>query len=169
GVIRKEPGIPDSLVKMTVSRFYLSFKIAEIEVVTDLDASGEVMIDGDAFQQILGNLLSNVEKYAASGKFASIHTRREGNNTVLTVRDKGPGIPAKHRRKIFQPFYRCSHNLTDAAGTGIGLAVVRDLSRRHGGGVTVGPGNPGTVFTVRLHTPPVDEKEGSIDEEDPDC
>jgi signal transduction histidine kinase len=163
-VIRREPEVPDSLVMLTLSRFSLSFKIAGIEAETDLHTSGKVMIDGDAFQQILGNLLSNVEKYAADGKFVSIQTRSEGDNTVLTVRDKGAGIPVKHRHRIFQPFYRCSHNLTDAAGTGIGLAVVRDLARRHGGGAAVGPGNPGTVFTVRLHTPP---GEGEADEKDP--
>jgi signal transduction histidine kinase len=152
-ILHPEPVVPDEVTKEVIARFALAFEIAGIKIVLDLHAGKTVMMDQDAYQQILGNLLSNVEKYAAAGKKVLITTEQQDDITRFSVRDFGPGIPAGLRKKIFKPFYRGSHNLTDAAGTGIGLAIVMDLVKRHRGDVQVENADSGARFTVTLHTP----------------
>ncbi|MEM9492935.1 MAG: HAMP domain-containing sensor histidine kinase, partial [Myxococcota bacterium] len=103
---------------------------AEIAVPDDLT----VYADRDALGQIIANLLSNVDKYAAAGGRVEIAAGRRGARAWLRVSDRGPGIPAAHRDKIFRPFYRMSDKLADGVtGTGIGLAIARELARRLGG------------------------------------
>ncbi len=114
-----------------------------------------VMADPDAVEQILYNLVSNVEKYAADGKFVGVKHAADGDRTVLEVWDRGPGIPEGERQRVFEPFYRASDKLTDGvAGSGIGLAIARELARLHGGDLRVVPQETGARFSCRLHTPP---------------
>jgi signal transduction histidine kinase len=117
----------------------------------------EVLLDADAMGQILGNLLGNVEKYAASGGRVDVATASEGDTTVVDVADRGPGIPAWARERVFKPFFRLSNRVTEGvAGTGIGLSIARDLARLHGGDLVLLPGGPGASFRLTLHTPRAD-------------
>jgi len=119
------------------------------------NAAAPVLVDSDALTQIIENLLSNVEKYAATGGVVTITTRQAGGCTTLAVADRGPGIPAKARERVFEPFERLGDQVTEAAqGTGIGLAVVRELARLHGGQALVRDAAVGATFEVTLHTPP---------------
>jgi two-component system sensor histidine kinase SenX3 len=71
----------------------------------------------------------------------------------VIVEDQGPGIPARERSRIFEPFYRGGHAAVgNIPGSGLGLAIVRHVAAEHGGKVTVesGPGGQGSVFTIRL-------------------
>ncbi len=106
-----------------------------------------VMTDPYAFDRILGNLLSNAAKFSPPETVIEIAGRREGDEVALSVRDHGPGIPEDARERIFELFYRRSGQ---ARGTGIGLAVVRDLVKLHGGRVEARNAGPGAVFTVHL-------------------
>lgn len=117
------------------------------------------LIDRDALQQIVHNLLSNAEKYAGA---VEVNVWLEGTGDTLTVDviDKGPGIPESARERIFQPFFRISNSLTDGvAGTGIGLSIARELARLHGGDVFVVPSPAGLLVRVRLHAPLCQESE----------
>ena len=68
--------------------------------------------------------------------------------------DDGPGIPLRERRRVFEPFYRVSNRLTDGvAGTGIGLAIARDLARLHGGDLVLDDSPAGACFTFSFHAP----------------
>ena len=78
----------------------------------------------------------------------------DNDQTTIVVSDNGPGIAPKQREKIFQPFYRISNKLTDGvSGTGIGLAIARDLARLHGGDLVLIPGKTGATFKITLRTP----------------
>ena len=93
-----------------------------------------IRTDADMLGQILGNLLSNVEKYAATGEKLDITVEQSEKATKFTVRDYGPGIPASMHERIFEPFFRVSDKLSDGStGTGIGLGIARDLARLLGG------------------------------------
>jgi signal transduction histidine kinase len=119
----------------------------EYEAVADEDG----LLDRDVVEQITGNLLGNVEKYAVSGKRVTIRTGRTGETLSVWVADDGPGIPARERERIFAPFYRISNRLTDGvAGTGIGLSIARDLARLHGGDLVLEPSEKGACFRVTL-------------------
>jgi signal transduction histidine kinase len=91
-------------------------------------------VDESAFRQILLNFLDNAAKYGPRGQEIRLSVAREDGAVSVSVEDRGPGIPAAEREKIWARFYRLERDRHSAvAGTGIGLAVVRDLARLQGG------------------------------------
>jgi signal transduction histidine kinase len=115
-------------------------------------AGTELALDADAFAQVLINLVDNALKFSsgADRKEIEIASRLETDGWVLfTVRDFGPGIPKGQLKKIFELFYRPPDELTRAtAGTGIGLALVLQLTAAMGGRVEVRNCEPGAEFRV---------------------
>ncbi len=146
-----------AVVDEVIARCAAAFKPAldgkAISVQLDLHASVLVSFDPEALEQILNNLISNVEKYAASGGALRIESSQDGDFSTIDVRDFGPGIAARERKRIFDPFYRVSSKLSDGvAGTGIGLDIARQLARLHGGDVTLLNVANGACFRVTLRT-----------------
>lgn len=111
-----------------------------------------IQADADALAQVLYNLLSNVEKYAASGRAAHLTLQAQPNSRIITVTDLGPGIPAGSEERIFEQFYRAHDSLSSGIpGSGLGLALVRRLVTLHGGSVQAANApDGGAVFTVTL-------------------
>jgi signal transduction histidine kinase len=107
--------------------------------------------DAHRLDRVLGNLLSNAIKYSRPGSAIVLSLRPEAPDwAVLDVRDQGVGIPAADVPRIFERFARAS-NVGGAAGSGIGLAVVRQIVEAHGGRITVrSQEGLGSTFTVRL-------------------
>jgi len=110
--------------------------------------------DAQAIEQIVVNLLDNALKYAAIGAHPQIRVALEQRpgRAVLRVQDRGPGIPAAERERVFQRFVRVERaSSAHTPGTGLGLSLVRDLARAHGGEVEVHarPGG-GADFAVWL-------------------
>ncbi len=97
----------------------------------------DVAVDGDAvrLRQIVSNLLSNALKFTPSGGRVTMSVVGRDDTAILEVRDTGPGIPPEEIGRVFDRFYRGPS--VRAGGSGIGLAVVRDLVRAHGGEVSV--------------------------------
>lgn len=134
---------PDRLAERCLEGFREGFEEKGIRIDLDLDCPGELRLDADAFEQMLGNLLSNAEKYgcrptvdgeAAPAPWIGIRTREETGGVLVEVLDGGPGLPASAAGRAFQPFQRFHTSHTDAqGGAGLGLAIVRDLARLHGG------------------------------------
>ena len=108
--------------------------------------------DQGAFRQILINLLENAVKYGPAGQTVRVRLRRAGGAARLEVEDRGPGIPAKDRERIWAAFQRLDRDVNSAvAGSGIGLSVVRELAERHGGRAWVEDGaQGGACFVVEL-------------------
>ncbi|MGE6761632.1 ATP-binding protein [Corallococcus interemptor] len=119
-----------------------------------------VYVDPEMWEKVVLNLLSNAVKYTHHGEIR-VSLRWEDAQAVLSVEDTGVGIPEEELPRVFERFYRVrvtqgrSHE-----GTGIGLALVQELVKLHGGGVAVTSQlGRGTTFTVRLprgtaHLPP---------------
>jgi signal transduction histidine kinase len=116
-------------------------------------AARPVRADPDALEQILGNLISNVEKYAAQGRYLGIELAQDEVQTSVRVQDHGPGVPPRDRQRVFEPFVRLGDRLLDATGTGIGLTIARELARRHGGSLELLPAERGAIFELRLPNP----------------
>lgn len=148
----------DDCVGEVVEQFRPSLARKCIAIELDLQAPAPIQADRDAIAQIIANLISNVEKYAANGKLLRITTRQTPEQTRLDVRDQGPGIPRRYRKRIFQPFFRIRGDLTEGvSGTGIGLGIARELARMHGGDLTLETNPQGALFRVilaTLHEPP---------------
>lgn len=138
--VSPKPSSLDEVVSATVERWRPLLEGKGIAVTTDLAAPGHARLDPDAIEQILGNLLSNVEKYAAQGKEARISTAAGQSAVKLVVEDRGPGIPPAKADRVFAPFERLRSDLTEGvSGTGIGLTISRELAAAHGGSLEVDP------------------------------
>jgi len=149
--LRRTRGDLDVAVRDTVEHFRPLIESKGVHITLDLSTPDEIPFDRDVVEQILGNLLSNVEKYAASGEQLTIATRHENGGSIITVADEGPGVPRAEREKIFEPFYRVSDRLTDGvAGTGLGLSLSRELARLHGGDLKLLDSDTGARFEVTL-------------------
>jgi len=115
------------------------------------NAPSPVKADPDIVEQILHNLISNVEKYAASGKYLGISSHQEDGLVRIRINDHGPGIPKTDTEKIFNPFWRGNDSLTEGvSGTGIGLTISRELARLHGGELILSDHQQGAEFTLTL-------------------
>ena len=84
-------------------------------------------------KRVFENLVTNAVKY---GDRARVGLVKDGGGLVVTVDDDGPGLPGQELEKVFQPFYRLDHSRSrTSGGSGLGLAVVRNIVRAHGGEV----------------------------------
>ncbi len=112
------------------------------------------LCDPDAIAQILVNLLSNAEKYAAQQKEISIRTNLTAHRLNVEVLDRGPGVPSGLEEKIFDPFFRADDSLSSGVqGSGLGLTLARRIARDHGGDVTCHPREGGgSIFTLQIPT-----------------
>jgi signal transduction histidine kinase len=140
------------LVREVLEQFAPLAAAREVRLVAQLDESAEGAVDGDAFRQVLLNLLDNAVKYGPRGQELRVELERDGARLRLSVDDEGPGVPVRARRRVFDRFQRLERDRRSAvAGTGIGLAVVRDLALRHGGRASVEDGSRGGArFVVEL-------------------
>lgn len=88
----------------------------------------EVLIDGQRFQQVLANFLSNAAKFSPKNKPVDVAVQRRDGSVRVAVRDHGPGIPAKFRAHIFEKFSQAdSSDSRQKGGTGLGLAITKEL------------------------------------------
>jgi signal transduction histidine kinase len=96
------------------------------------DITGEpVIVRGDPtlLRRMIRNLIENAKLHGSPP--IEVRVRREGDRATLTVSDGGDGIPAGERERVFAPFYRLRG--TRSQGSGLGLALVRQIARQHGG------------------------------------
>jgi signal transduction histidine kinase len=101
---------------------------------------------------VVGNLLSNAIKYSPDGGAVTVDATRDGDAISVSVTDAGIGIPAEARERIFDRFYRVDSSETRTiGGTGLGLSLVREIVREHGGSVSVDSiDGRGSTFSVTL-------------------
>lgn len=146
---------PDMVVEGVLDSFRPALDNRGIVIDFVRGASDPMRLDSDVLEQILGNLLSNVEKYAKGADRVRIKTSATAEQFWMDVADNGPGIPKSEQTRVFEPFYRVSNTLTDGVvGTGIGLSICRDLARFHGGDIELLPDDTGTRFHVVLKCVP---------------
>jgi signal transduction histidine kinase len=100
-------------------------------------------------RRALRNLLENARRYG--GGEVELQVQRKGGRVELRVCDRGPGVPEAYRERIFEPFFRLPGHAEKAGGVGLGLALVRQIAERHGGGVSCsGRHGGGSCFTLAL-------------------
>ncbi|WP_280152597.1 HAMP domain-containing sensor histidine kinase [Piscinibacter sp. XHJ-5] len=110
-----------------------------------------IAVTGDErlLRRALRNLLENAKRYG--GDEVTVDARRESGRVLLRVCDRGPGVPAGQRERIFEPFYRLPGHAEQAGGVGLGLSLVRQIAERHGGRVRCEPREGGgSCFVLAL-------------------
>ena len=120
----------------------------EIDLALDEDVP-PIALDPDALHQIVINLVRNAIDASPTGGRISVGTRYRTDpvRLVVDIEDQGPGVPAERRDRIFEPFF----STKGQRGTGLGLAVARKLTERHGGSLgLVDKSDPGALFRIVL-------------------
>ena len=119
----------------------------------DVEVDGEpVTVNGDRtlLRRLVRNLVENAQRYGG-GTPIDVSVTREDDRAVLDVIDHGPGVPEAERQRIFEPFYRLAGGAETGRGSGLGLALVLDIARRHGGdAVCLAAEGGGSRFRVEL-------------------
>jgi len=110
----------------------------------------DALMDESLLRHIIGNLLSNAVKYSPEGSPVDLKLARQGGEAVITVQDRGIGIPMADQARLFEAFHRAS-NVGETPGTGLGLLLVKHCVELHQGSISVqSQEGIGTIFTVRL-------------------
>lgn len=105
-----------------------------------LRMKGELSVTGDEdrLRRVMANLISNAIKYSPDGGEVTVEATRSNGNVLIAVEDHGIGIPPEARERVFDRFYRVDSSETrQIGGTGLGLALVREIMKAHGGDVGV--------------------------------
>jgi len=105
-----------------------------------VDAQANIFVDGDErlLRRAIRNLLENAHRYGGGDFEVGLATRQAGparRLVVISVSDRGPGVPEAMRERIFEPFFRMPGHAEQAGGVGLGLALVKQIAERHGGTV----------------------------------
>jgi PAS domain S-box-containing protein len=148
---------PTDLAALTIdlaSAFRSAVEKAGLVLIVDCPPlPGPVYVDRDMWEKIVLNLLSNAFKFTFEGQIR-VELRWRGDRVELRVADTGAGIPEADVGRVFERFHRVRHaRARTHEGTGIGLALVQELARLHGGSVSVtSEEGRGTTFTVSVLT-----------------
>jgi two-component system sensor histidine kinase KdpD len=156
GVVLKRDWVPlDEIVGSALTR--LETRLETRPITVDLASDVPlILVDPVLFQQVFVNLLENADKYTPSGSPLEIRARTAGQCVVIEVSDHGPGLPEGAESRVFEKFFRATHQ--GMPGAGLGLPICKGILEAHGGSITAGnlPG-AGAVFRLTLPcgaTPP---------------
>ena len=124
-----------------------------------------VMADPGRLEQVLVNLLENARKYSPPDKPIHVSLDVTECTVAIAVRDEGVGIPATEQERIFERFQRGSNRDPGVSGLGLGLYIACELTRAHGGELTVEstPG-AGSTFTLILPRPDIEHDEIELEQ-----
>ena len=148
--------IPADVVGRVLANFRPALERRGIEIESEIGGEDPVSLDPDALGQIVGNLLSNVEKYASPGRWLGISCCQKNEMLEVVVRDRGPGIGPAHRERVFNAFERyCDATNEGSSGTGLGLTIARDLAGKMGGTLELLNDASGAAFRLEVPAPPI--------------
>jgi two-component system phosphate regulon sensor histidine kinase PhoR len=148
----------DSLVAGVETDMQTALERRDQRIATTTGADAAVVFGDPAkLHDVIRNLVENAINYGPEGSTIDIATTRVDDGVVLTVADRGPGIPEAELPRIFERFYRVDRSRTrDPGGTGLGLAIVKHLVELHGGRVSAANRDGGgTIVSVVLPVDPL--------------
>jgi len=150
--IRAEPTNMTSLLQEIVAEFVPLAARSESTLVLELEPDVRAHVDPSAIRQIVLNLLDNAVKYGRSGQMIIVRLSDADDCVRLEIQDEGAGIAAQDRSRIWERFWRSdAARAAGITGTGVGLAIVSDLVRLHGGMATAeSAGDGGARIAVTL-------------------
>ena len=125
----------------------------EHPITSDIAHDVHTQGDSDKIYQVVTNLLANARAHTPAGTAIHVATYSADDGTYVTVADKGPGLTAEDQQHVFERFYRVdtSRQRSSSDGNGLGLSIVDEVMKAHGGSVSVSsePGN-GATFTLHF-------------------
>ena len=126
----------DELVQQAIADIYPQLETRQQQIEL---AAEPARVTGDFFalQTLTTNLIENASRYSGAGGRIKVTIQATPAQVILTVEDSGPGISAEHREHVFERFYRGQHDY-DSEGSGIGLAIVKNICNIHGAQISLG-------------------------------
>lgn len=143
------------MVEETLKAFEVRFSQSKFDLVFEVhdEPLPEAVINRDAINQCLVNLIDNAIKYSGDSKRIIVRVGCEETYVTISVIDYGIGIPKNEQRRVFEKFYRVSTGLIhEVRGSGLGLAIVKHTMDAHRGKITV-RSRPGFGSTFTLYLP----------------
>ena len=140
-----------SLVRRTIDSMMPLADRRSLAVTLDVQADFDIEADPARIRQIVYNLLSNAIKFSPESGTVRVTVAADGDDGLVAVADEGPGIPADEHATVFEAFAQGIQGRRQSGGTGLGLALSRQLADAHAGSIellSVPPG--GSTFTLRL-------------------
>lgn len=149
---RKEKQNLSELLTLLLNRYYKS-QIAAGELSLAIDPGIFCEMDSTAFPSIVTNLVDNALKYSPGKKEITVSLKAEKNQAVMSVADKGCGIAAQDKPRVFHKFFRAGNEETRRSkGTGLGLYIVAYLVKNHGGTIKIRDNAPtGSIFEISFY------------------
>lgn len=133
-------------------------RLAWPQISIEFDAPGPVRgnFDASRLREALANLVNNAAKYGTANGNVSVALVHDGSYVVLSVRNTGSAIPADTLATMFEPLRRGHRraNAEDGASLGLGLFIVREVAKAHGGDIAAESTGDSTTFTMRLPDEP---------------
>jgi two-component system sensor histidine kinase KdpD len=152
---RNEAGL-DEIAEVVVAR--LVPRLGDVRVVLDIDDDvPSVAVDEMQLDQVMTNLLENAARHSPPGGEVLVSIEAVEDRVAVRVRDRGPGVPADDRERVFEAFYRGA-SIPDSPGTGLGLAIANAIVTAHGGRIWTEdtPGGGATfAFEIPIEAPSV--------------
>ena len=150
-VLYRQPVDLGALVRACVNRLSL---VATARHTITVSVNGPVWADADAdrIDEVVSNLVENAIRFSPGGGEITVSVTRSDNQGLVSVRDRGIGIPPEDRARVFERFYRAhAASRQDYGGLGIGLWVCHEIVARHGGRIWAEPApEQGTIFSFSL-------------------
>lgn len=159
--IEHQPLDPLTLVEQAIAQAAPQAKERGIALSLQTGASLPLVVgDADRLMQVFLNLLDNAVKYSRPGDRVMVSLQRNEEGVACAIRDTGPGIPARHLPHVTRRFYRAAPQ--EVEGSGLGLALVEEILRRHGSRLEIESCAEGeeTGTCVRFVLPALPEEEG---------
>lgn len=150
--VDREPADVSGVVRDAIESFQPLLPEAKGRIVSELEGGLVAEVHDDSIRQVVLNLLDNAVRYGRDGQTIRVVGSRVGQTVRIRVEDEGEGVPAEERERIFEPFQRGDGSVgTVVVGSGIGLAVVREIVTAHDGHVRVEDApTGGASFVVEL-------------------
>ncbi len=143
--ISQEPHAPSELLSSALSGVEPSLDGRRIELLVDsplpLCAADPAM-----FRTVVLQLVDNALKYSPPDSPITVRAKVEKDSVVFSVADRGPGVRGEDRERVFEKFYRCERDRHRIPGTGMGLAIAREIVHAHGGRIWVDSTQGGSRF-----------------------
>jgi signal transduction histidine kinase len=149
-LVTPKPRRLDALLNEILDGFEPLARSKRTTIARAIDEQIRVPVDAGALRQIVLNLLDNALKYGPTGQTITVTSRCGDGSARIAIEDEGPGVPLADTARIWEPFYRVTSHAASTGGTGIGLAIVKQLVELHHGRAAVDRGARGARFVIEL-------------------
>jgi len=139
------------LVRTVVENCSIEADARNVALVANLDSLPVLEGDEELLRRAVENVLRNAIRHSPPDEKITVTLKADVDEAVLTIRDRGPGVPEEHLREIFRPFFRVEdHRARQSGGMGLGLSIAQRAVQLHHGQITARNSSPGLEVSLRL-------------------